>query len=207
VPLHTVVAFALTEVALCVTPGPAVLCVISQALSRGTWAGLLASLGILAANTMYFALSATGIGALLASSWTIFSAIKWLGAAYLIWVGARMILARPQPPAQGDESAARSGRGAFSIGALTQGANPKALVFFTAILPQFIDPAGPVLRQILILGGISVVIEFAVLSGYVATCHAARGLVRQPRFSVGLQRLGGAFLVGAGARLAILRQL
>lgn len=205
-PLHTLFAFTATEIALCVTPGPAVLCVISQALSRGARAGLAASLGILAANAVYFALSATGIGALLAGSWTAFSVVKWAGAVYLIWMGARMIFAGVEAVRPG-EARVDQHHGAFVIGALTQFANPKALVFFTAILPQFIDPALPVVRQIVILGVISVVVELVVLCSYVAACHAARGLVRQPRFVGRLRRVGGAFLVGAGARLAIIRQL
>jgi homoserine/homoserine lactone efflux protein len=94
----------------------------------------------------------------------------------------------------------------FSIAVLTQGSNPKALIFFTAILPQFIDPALPVVRQVLILGISSVLIEFVVLSIYVATCHTARGWASGPRLATLLERAGGAFLIGAGVRLAFVRR-
>ena len=198
--------FCATDTVLCLTPGPAVLLVVSQAISRGAWSGLAASLGILATNAVYFALSATGVGALLVGSSRVFVVVKWLGAIYLVWMGARMILttraAVPRPEAAPETST----RNAFSLGLVTQGANPKAIVFFTAILPQFVDPSVAIVPQIVILGISSIAIELVVLSAYVATCHAARGLVGETRFVRRLQRLGGAFLVAAGARLAISRQ-
>jgi homoserine/homoserine lactone efflux protein len=85
-------------------------------------------------------------------------------------------------------------------------ANPKALVFFTAILPQFIDLTVPVLQQVLILGASSFVIEVIALSLYVATCHTARTWIGQRQFTSLLQRLGGACLIVAGARLALTRR-
>jgi homoserine/homoserine lactone efflux protein len=83
--------FCVTEAVLSFTPGPAVLLVVSLGLSRGGRAGVVGSLGILAANAIYFALSATTLGAVLQASWQLFVVVKWLGAAYLIWLGARMI--------------------------------------------------------------------------------------------------------------------
>ena len=203
---RTWLLFCATEAVLCLTPGPAVLLVVSQAISRSTWSGFAAALGILVTNTMYFALSATGVGALLVSSWRLFMMVKWLGAAYLVWMGLRMIVARADPMSARDSASSPATQGALSLGVVTQGANPKALVFFTAILPQFVDPAGAIVPQIVILGVTSLVIELAVLGGYVATCHAAREIVGESRFALRLQRLGGAFLVAAGARLAVSRQ-
>jgi homoserine/homoserine lactone efflux protein len=213
VSLQTWLLFCATEAILCITPGPAVLLVVSQSLSKGPWAGLAACAGILAANTAYFALSATSVGALLVQSAEVFTAIKWLGAAYLVWLGAKMIVERRSAIVSASASTTSSGstardtRNAFSIAVITQGANPKALIFFTAILPQFISAGSPVVRQILILGISSVVIEFLVLGLYVATCHTARGLIHQSRFVVPIQRLAGVFLVLAGARLAVSRQV
>jgi homoserine/homoserine lactone efflux protein len=198
--------FCATDTVLCLTPGPAVLLVVSQAISRGTWSGLAASFGILAMNAVYFALSATGVGALLAGSSRVFIVVKWLGAIYLVWMGARMILAKSSAAPSQPVAPALSTRSSFSLGVVTQGANPKAIVFFTAILPQFVDPSAAIVPQIVILGITSIAIELVVLSAYVATCHAARGLVGQTRFALRLQRLGGAFLIAAGTRLAISRQ-
>lgn len=208
--LETWLLFCLTETVLCFTPGPAVMLVVSRSLARGAEAGVRASLGILAANSMYFVLSATSLGAILLASWDLFFLIKWLGAAYLMWLGARMILSTFTPGARRRvtrEGAPGAGRGSFfSQGFLTQGANPKALVFFSAILPQFIDPAGPVAAQVTILGASSVLIELAVLSIYVGACRSARGWARHPRFAAHAERLGGLLLIGAGAQLAAIRR-
>jgi homoserine/homoserine lactone efflux protein len=204
-PLRTWLLFCATETVLCLTPGPAVLLVVSQAISRGAWSGIAAALGILASNTAYFALSATGVGALLVGSSRVFIIVKWLGAIYLVWIGARMMLTNVSV-APAPEAAPSSTRNSFSLGVVTQGANPKAIVFFTAILPQFVDPSAAIVPQIVVLGITSIVIELGVLSAYVLTCHAARGLVGQMRLARRLQRLGGAFLVAAGARLAVSRQ-
>jgi homoserine/homoserine lactone efflux protein len=204
--LQTWLLFCATEAALCVMPGPAVLTVISQSLSRGAAAGLAASVGILAANAAYFALSGTGIAAVLLASSTGYVLVKWLGAAYLVVVGARMIFERRSEDHSSPTMTASAGhatRSAFSIGLLTQGVNPKALVFFTAILPQFINPAAPLWPQILILGVSSVIIEFVVLTIYIATCHTARAWIGQRRFARPLHRLGGVLLIAAGARLAV----
>ena len=200
--------FCATEAILCFTPGPAVLLVVSQAISRGTRAGFAASLGILTANIAYFALSGTSLGAVLVTSWQAFTVIKWVGAGYLVWLGGHMLLRNRALPIQVniEETPTHSRQRAFSLAVLTQGANPKSLVFFTAILPQFINPDAPVLPQILILGISSVVIEFIILTLYIGTCHTARTWVRRPRVVNLLQRVGGAFLVGAGVRLAFVRQ-
>jgi threonine/homoserine/homoserine lactone efflux protein len=192
--LETWLFFCVTETVLCFTPGPAVLLIVSLSLSRGFRPGLAASLGILSANAMYFILSATSLGAILLASWQLFTVIKWLGAAYLIWLGIRMFLSassRPEP----DRSAPQRlpSHRFFSLGFLTQGANPKALVFFTAILPQFIDANSPIGFQVLVLGMSSVLIELGVLSLYAAMSHSARAWTDRPHVSVWLRRTAGLF--------------
>jgi threonine/homoserine/homoserine lactone efflux protein len=202
--------FCATETVLCFTPGPAVLLVVSMSLSRGVRAGLASSFGILGANAMYFLLSATSLGAILLASWQLFTVVKWLGAAYLIWLGARMLLSASSGGTKQEGSApalpVHSPRRSFSLGFLTQGANPKALVFFTAILPQFIDTNSPIGFQVFVLGVTSVVIELMVLSLYAATCHTARAWANRPSATLWLRRAGGMLLVGAGARLAAIRR-
>jgi homoserine/homoserine lactone efflux protein len=216
VTLQTWVLFCATETLLSLTPGPAVLLVVGQAIGRGGRAGLAAACGILSANAMYFALSATGLGAILLASSQLFTAIKWLGAIYLIIVGLQMIVrpqrlvedARADSPVEQDFSPARHSpaqqpRTSFWRGFVTQAANPKALVFFTALLPQFIQPSAGVPMQILILGVSSIVLEFGVLGLYVAASTRARRWTKAPGLSAALQRSAGALLVVAGARLAI----
>jgi len=204
VTFQTWALFCATETVLCFTPGPAVLLVVSLALSRGARAGVGGSLGILGANAGYFVLSATGLGAILLASWKLFFAIKWLGAAYLVWFGARMIL-RPGDSDSSEAPPPSPRGGAFWQGFFTQSANPKALVFFTALLPQFIDPNHNVPAQIAILGTSSVAIEFVVLGIYVLACDRARGWAGDSRLAAWLHRAGGALLVAAGLRLAAIR--
>jgi threonine/homoserine/homoserine lactone efflux protein len=194
-------AFCVIEAVLCFTPGPAVLLVVSVALGRGLRASLGASLGILTANALYFALSATGVAAALVASRELFLVLKWVGAGYLVWLGLRMALLRGSrevgaPPV----ILARS----FFRGFVVQGANPKAVVFFVALLPQFIDPAAPVASQVLVLGVSSVVIEFVALAVYAHGAVAA-GRVVGARVANTLERVGGGLLVAAGARLAAVR--
>jgi homoserine/homoserine lactone efflux protein len=200
--------FCATELVLCLSPGIAVTLVIGTALARGAREGLLATLGILAANTLYFALSATSVGALLAASPRLFGFVKWAGALYLVAIGAQAMLAaisaRNAPPGASAGAAPASGR-AFLRGFAMQAANPKALLFFIAILPQFIEPGAGVARQIAILGASSIAIELAVLALYVALAARARGLARSARWQAALDALGGALLVFAGVGLALLR--
>lgn len=198
--------FCLTETLLCLAPGPSALLVVSIALTRDRAAGLYATAGVLAANAAYFLLSATGLVALRAVSAEAFLAIKWAGAAYLIWLGARMILRSfrvrdgVSPPAI-VPTASRS----FWQGLVTQGANPNLLVYFTAILPQFVDSTRPLAGQIALLAFSSLAIELAVLSVYAALAFDA-GRRAGERFRPVAERFGGGLLVAAGAGLASLRR-
>ena len=196
----TVLLFAAMELVLCLTPGPAVMLVISQALRRGVKASVGGALGILAGNTIYFALSAIGLGALLVASKTVFTAVKLAGAAYLVFTGAKMILTKSKPL---DGEVAVAAHHHFREGLITQLANPKAIVFFTALLPQFIDPHGPIAMQLLILGIVSIIIELPVLTMYGLVADRGRHLLRSAQW---LERIAGTFLIGAGVKLALVRR-
>jgi homoserine/homoserine lactone efflux protein len=194
-------AFCVTETVLCFTPGPAVLLVVSIALGRGFRPSVSAAFGILAANSLYFALSATGVAAALVASRELFLVLKWVGAVYLVWLGLRMLLSRRS--GEHDISPIPVAR-TFVRGFVVQGANPKALVFFVALLPQFVDPSGSVPTQLLVLGVSSVLIELAALATYAFGAARARR-VAGARIASALQRVGGGLLVAAGARLAAVR--
>jgi threonine/homoserine/homoserine lactone efflux protein len=198
--LETFLAFCALELVLCLTPGPAVIYVISTALGRGSRAGLAASLGIVAGNTLYFILSALGVAAVILASNAVFTVLKWIGAAYLVYVGVRMLFARREPVALRPQPVAHS----FARGFAVQAANPKALAFFVALLPQFIDPTASVALQVLILGLASQFIEIAVLALYVWLTGRAQRIVGG-RFGTIVERVAGAFLIAAGARLALVR--
>jgi len=197
----TWVAFCTTETVLCFIPGPAVLFVVSVALARGARSGMAASLGILAANAFYFALSGTGVAAAIVASSHLFAALRWIGAGYLLWVGVRMLWSPGRHPA---DVTAPTARRSLIRAVLVQGTNPKALVFFIALLPQFINPAAAVAPQVLVLGLSSVLIEFVVLTLYVTAVARARQLAGA-RFAGTLERAGGGVLMAAGLRLALAR--
>lgn len=194
--------FVLTEGALTVTPGPAVLFVASQSLRSGSDLARWAAVGILAVNTSYFACSATGVGAALAASGRLFAVFKWAGACYLLYLGARALLRPPHHPEARVEAGGASGRRRlFLRGFVLQLSNPKALLFFIAILPQFIDRGRPIVFQILVLGITSIVLEFVVLAAYAAAAAHARTVI-DPRFAIVSSRLSGVLLVGAALGLA-----
>jgi homoserine/homoserine lactone efflux protein len=194
-------AFCVTEAVLCFTPGPAVLLVVSIAAGRGFRPSVGAVFGILAANSLYFALSATGVVAVLIASRQTFLVLQWVGAVYLVWLGLRMLLSRDS---RKHDAAPIPVARSFFRGFIVQGANPKALVFFAALLPQFVDPSGSVPAQLLLLGVSSVLIEFAALGLYAFGAVRA-GRIAGARVAGALQRVGGGLLVAAGARLAAVR--
>ena len=200
--------FAATEAVLCLSPGPAVLLVLSVSLTQGRLPGMQASAGILMANTFYFLLSATSLGAILLASWEVFFLIKWVGAAYLIWLGLKMFMTRGDAYFHAAEHPmpTRSAWRTFLHGVIAQGANPKALVYFTALLPQFVNPAAPLAPQITILAVTSILIEFGVLAGYATLASRASRFAHRPRFASVLNRVGGSLLIGAGAGLATLKR-
>lgn len=158
--LESWLLFCATETALCLSPGPSVLMVVSLSLTRGSSAGVRASLGVLTANGFYFALASLGLGTLIATSSELFVVLKWLGAAYLIWMGTRMLLAtrrRQSSDSTSREAASLPRSKPFTHGLITQGANANLLIYFSALLPQFIAPHAPLAQQVGILALSSVV--------------------------------------------------
>jgi homoserine/homoserine lactone efflux protein len=202
----TWVLFALTEGVLSLVPGPAVLLVVAQGLAQGGRASVFANLGILTGNAIYFALSAAGVGAVLLASYEVFFAIKWIGAAYLVWLGVTAFLGKSSTLSV---TAARDRPRPLRMlinGAVLQLANPKAILFFTALLPQFIDPAEPLLAQFVILAVTSVIIEFLVLLGYGMLAGSAAVAAQRPGLTRWINRLSGSLLIAAGIGMAAIRR-
>ena len=197
--------FALTEFVLCLTPGPAVLLVASQGMRFGFIGGLRGTAGVVAGNTFYFFLSALGLGTVLLASPKVFLFVKWFGIAYLVLTGIKMLLTRRNDDTNQADPAPNRALTLFSQGVLTQLANPRAIIFFTALLPQFISPGGRVLQQFLLLGMISIAVEFPVLAGYAWLAHQSRSLISE-RFALLPTRIAGGFLIGAGIGLAAIRR-
>ena len=206
--LRLLLVFAITEFLLCLTPGPAVLLVVSQSVRSGFESSLKGTAGILAGNAVYFALSALGLGALLMSSATLFQIIKWVGVAYLIFIGLKMLLAKSSLADSNQRpSVPKGSMRLFSEGLVTQLSNPKAIVFFSALLPQFLSTDSGVLKQFIVLGIVSLAIEFSVLLSYGWAAERGSRLILKGRFSLLTDRMAGGFLVCAGLGLAATRRL
>jgi len=195
--LSGILLFAAMEFLLSATPGPAVLLVISQGMRGGFRTAASSAAGILSGNAIYFAASAAGLGALLIASQRVFLILEWVGAGYLALLGLKMVLFPSKPGA----ATVVVDRSAFRQGLVTQLANPKAIAFFTALLPQFIDPRQAMPPQFIVLGVVSIVVELPVLLFY--GYAADRGRERLSRHATLVQRLAGLCLVVAAARLAL----
>lgn len=197
-PINTWLVFVAAVFVLTVTPGPSVLMAISTSVNRGFRQAVLAALGSTIAIVFIMTLSAVGLGAILSASELLFSVLKWAGAVYLAYLGITSLfsaggsvqLADPQDPLQ-----PRSFVRGFLVGA----SNPKALVFFTALFPQFIDPARPQVQQFVVLCSTFVVFELFWLITYSALGSRAKHWLQEPgraaRFN---QATGGVFLLAAG---------
>jgi threonine/homoserine/homoserine lactone efflux protein len=192
--------YVLTEVALSLSPGPAVMLVIACGLAHGARRSTWASLGILSANAIYFAISATALGAVLAASREFFTAVKWVGAAYLVYVGLSALFGRPSPITVSKATARSSARRDLYLAGLTlQLANPKTLIFFVAILPQFVDARLPIGPQMVWLAAGSIIPEFFILASYGWVASRARRVATDPRYARWTDRIAGVLVLGAAA--------
>jgi homoserine/homoserine lactone efflux protein len=190
--------YVLTEAALSLSPGPAVMLVIAYGLTQGARRSVPATLGILAANTFYFALSATSLGAVIAASNTFFAVIKWIGAGYLVFLALSAIFGQPSPLTVSSPGPRSASRGSiFAAGLTLQLANPKTLIFFVAILPQFVDPRLPIGAQMAWLAAGSVIPEFFILAGYGFLASRASHLATDARFARWTDRVAGVLVLCA----------
>lgn len=200
--LYVAAVFVLT-----VTPGPSVLMCVSTAVNLGPRKALITSLGSTSAIVGLMTLSALGLGALLAASETLFTALKWAGAAYLAYLGVRALLAPASDIRVGGGAAAASGRRLFAQGFLVGLSNPKALLFFGALFPQFLNPAAPQLPQFLLLGATFVCFELGWLTVYAFSAARAQRWLQQPQRARQFNRLTGVvFLLAAGLLATSKRQ-
>ena len=150
----TYALFVAAALALLLVPGPAVVYVVARSVSGGRLTGLVSVLGIELGTLLHVGFAAAGLSAIVASSVVAFSVVKWLGAAYLVWIGLRQIFGRGE---DGDEEMSspnyQTYRRVFYQSALVQVLNPKVALFFLAFLPQFVDPSrGAAWTQIVVLG-------------------------------------------------------
>jgi homoserine/homoserine lactone efflux protein len=200
-------AYLIATIILSVSPGPGVFSSLAAGISHGFRRGMWNAFGMQIANFILMGLVSVGLGAILVASETLFAVVKWAGVAYLVWLGfvtwrapVRVFYAptdTPQP---------RATREVFLRGFLVNITNPKGIVFYVAVLPQFIDVARPQFVQYAILGLTTLVVDLIVMAGYIALAARVLSVMRDPDHLRWVNRiLGGAF-VGAGAALAAFRR-
>ena len=201
-PLDTWVIYVATVLALMSTPGPSHLLMLSNAGRHGFRRALLTAAGDVSANVLQMLAAGLGLAALVAASGTALSAIKWAGVAYLLWLGIRMIRhAGGGGNGAGASAPVASLRGLWMQGFLTSLANPKAVVFFAALFPQFIDPGAPILPQLLVLGGTYLVVDGGILIIWAALARQTLGRLTWMT-GVRINRLSGCLMIAAATLLA-----
>ena len=207
-PLDHYLAFVATTIVLLVIPGPTVLMIVAHALAHGRRSAVATVAGVALGDFAAMAASLLGLGALLAASAELFTLLKWVGGAYLVWLGVKMWRAPVSiPSVDGSAAPASHGGGrlffhAFAVTSL----NPKGIVFFVAFLPQFVDPRGNVPFQLAVFGATFLVLATVNASAYALMAGAARRAVRRPGLQRAVNRGGGAFLIGAGLMTALWRR-
>jgi len=203
-PVELYLAFVAASVVILVIPGPTVMLLISRGLSDGKRNVLPLVAGVALGDLTAITLSMLGLGALLAASATLFTAVKWIGAAYLVWLGVKMLRVKGGVVAA-DPLAAKKARfaQAFCVTVL----NPKTIMFFIAFLPQFVSHSHPVPPQLVLLGATFTLLG-AVNSFLYATLAASAGSrLTKPGVVAAIRKTGGGVLVGAGVLTAAMRRV
>ena len=198
-PLELWLAYAATSAVVLAIPGPTILLVLSYSISHGRAAALPLVAGVALGDSVAITLSLIGLGTLLATSAFWFTLIKWLGGLYLIYLGIQLLRrAGDPPPAQAGRVGELSPRKLFGNAFVVTALNPKSIVFFIALLPQFISPAHPVTQQLWILGATFVTLATVGATSYALFAASIRRLLSTPRAQKIYSYAGGGLLGGAG---------
>jgi homoserine/homoserine lactone efflux protein len=195
--------YLLAVAVLIVTPGPTMLMTLTNSVNHGPWRALSSLAGALAANFAIMMLSALGLGAVLAASEAAFTALKLVGAAYLIWLGVRTFRGHSTVS---DAGLRRGDTSLFMQGVLVGASNPKSLLFFTAFFPQFIDPAAPFLPQFLLLSLTFALGDFAILGAGAFGVGRVAPWLRQAHVVRWLNRVCGGLFAFLGGLLLFARR-
>jgi len=190
---------------LTASPGPSALLCMTKAVNSGQSAATYAAIGSLCAITLILSASFMGLGVLIATSELAFNVIKWLGAGYLVYLGIKALLSDGETLAlnQSQKSEKRNRFSHFLNGFIVGASNPKAIVFFTALFPQFINPNGSLLNQYVIFTSTFVVLELSWLMAYVFLgVKSSKWLFTKARLTL-FNRLSGSVFIGAGSLLTL----
>ncbi|MEX0695094.1 MAG: LysE family translocator [Rhodospirillales bacterium] len=201
---HLFVTFVLASTALVLLPGPIVTLVVANALAYGTRTGIQTALGSIIGNIFLATASALGLVALLGLIGNIFDVLRWIGAAYLIWLGIKAW--RAEPETLDDTRPMRKGSAVMGQGVLVAITNPKTIMFYAAFFPQFINPDAPAGPQLALLAATFVVLAGFLDTGYALLAGRLRGFLADARRARIRNRLTGALLIGTGIGMALARR-
>lgn len=201
--LVTLYLYLATWTLVALSPGPAAMCVMTQAARHGVRASVNGIAGIQAGNGVFFICIACGLASLLATATTAFLVLRVVGALYLLYLGVRVLVGtfRVKSAAEAPTASAAAARGLFMQGLLIQLTNPKALLFVSALLPQFIDAGRPLPLQITLLALITVVVDVAVMLGYALLAAKSSRKLQNSPLMTWIERAFGAAMVFFGVRL------
>jgi threonine/homoserine/homoserine lactone efflux protein len=199
----TFALFVAAALVMLIVPGPSVLYIVARSVEGGRIAGFVSVLGIQTGALVHIAFATLGLSAILASSAVAFSVVKWLGAAYLVWLGLRRIFGRDDEEDDVTVEPERLAR-VFSQGVVVNTLNPKTALFFLAFLPQFVDPSrGAAWTQILFLGATFVILALCSDGLYALLSGTAGGWLRRKMegadFRRGQRYVSGGVLIALGA--------
>ena len=199
--LELFTAFVLITIILILTPGPIVTLVIATGATHGVRAALTTVLGTTIGNTILISAIAIGLSWVLKNAVGLFEVLRWAGVAYLVWLGVQAWRNAGKDAEAPPKTRVHFWRGMFV--ALT---NPKTIAFFTAFLPQFVDPSLPAERQLFVMCVTSILIAWAFDSGWAIASSLGRAWFMQPSRAKLLGRLSGAALIGGGIWLSLARR-
>jgi threonine/homoserine/homoserine lactone efflux protein len=200
--LELFAAYLLACMVFTLVPGPTVTLIVANALTHGTRAGLANVAGTQVGLAVFVGVLAIGLASVIETMGVWFDWIRFLGAAYMIWIGIRMLRSSGKLDDPGRTPRPRGGF--FLQGFLVMLSNPKVLIFFGAFIPQFVDSAGDYITQVILLG-LTAMLTAAVTDGaYAVLTGRARVMFTQARVRL-VSRLSGAFLIGGGVWLALAR--
>ena len=205
--METWLAFFVASCVISLSPGAGAIASMSSGLQHGFWRGYWNAIGLQLGLALQIAVVAAGVGAVLATSALAFTLIKWFGVAYLVWLAIKQWQARSaELPEAGQGAGGARPWSLVARGFLVNASNPKAVVFMLAVLPQFIDPARPLLEQYLVIGVTMVVVDLIVMAGYTGLAAKVLRLLRTPRQQRVMNRTFASLFVGAAALLATVRR-
>lgn len=206
--IHDYWLFVATGILLNLTPGQDTFFILGRSIAQGTRMGIASALGISAGSLLHTAMAALGLSAILATSAYAFTVVKFVGAAYLVYLGVRMLMTSAVTERLASSTHANSSLLAFRDGALTNILNPKVALFFLALMPQFIDPASDTKVLAFIALGLTFVATGTIwcLVLAISAGNARDLVVRRPKMMNVVSRVAGGLFVMLGLRLAVSRQ-